>query len=73
MYLGKDMKQFLVLNVPNSTVVPIIGKLNKCGTTQTLPIVCRPTQTEQPGKKDLGQGGDQEPNDHSDRTTEFLG
>ena len=29
--------------------------------------------TEQLGKKDLGQGGDQEPNDHSDRTTEFLG
>ena len=29
-------------------------------------------QTEQPGKKDLGQGGDQEPNDHSDRTTEMA-
>ena len=25
------------------------------------------------GKKDLGQGGDQESNDPSDRTTEFLG
>ena len=30
-------------------------------------------QTEQPVKKDLDQGGDQEPNDHSDGTTEFLG
>ena len=29
-------------------------------------------QTEQLGKKDLGHGGE-EPNDHSDRTTEFLG
>ena len=29
-------------------------------------------QTERLGKKDLDQGGEQEPNDHSDRTTEFL-
>ena len=26
-------------------------------------------KTEKPGKKDLGKGGDQEPNDYSDRTT----
>jgi hypothetical protein len=28
---------------------------------------------QKPGKNDLGQGGDQEPNDHSDKMTEFLG
>ena len=30
-------------------------------------------KTEQPGKKDFGQGGEEEPNDYSDRTTQFLG
>ena len=61
-----------VLNFSNSTVVSIIGKLKKYGTTQTLPSWSS-DQTKQPGKKDLGQGGDQEPNDHSDRTRECIG
>jgi hypothetical protein len=29
-------------------------------------------QTEQSGEKGLGQGGEQEPNGHSDRAPEFL-
>ena len=31
-----------------------------------------PSQTEQLGEKGLGQGGDQQPDGHSDRATEFL-
>ena len=60
-----------VLEVPKSTVSSIIGKWKEYGTSQTLPRAGCLTK-QQLGTKDLGQGGDQEPNDHSDRTTEFL-
>jgi hypothetical protein len=33
---------------------------------------CLPGQTEQSEEKGLGQGGAQEPDDHSDRAPEFL-
>ena len=57
-----------VLKVPKSTVSSIIRKWKEYGTTQTLPRAEMSDQTEKPGKKDLGQEGEQEPNDHSDRT-----
>jgi transposase len=43
-YLGKGIKLFLVLKVSKSSVVSIIGKLKKYGTTQTLPRAGRPTK-----------------------------
>ena len=55
------------LKVPKNTVASIILKWKKFGTTKTLPGL-----TEQSGEKGLGQGGDQEPDGHSDRAPEFL-
>ena len=60
------------LKVPNNTVASIIFKWLKFGTTKTLPRAGPPGQTEQSGEKGLGQGGDQEPDGHSDRVPEFL-
>ena len=54
------------LTVPKNTVPCIILKWKKFGTTKTLP------RAEQSGEKNLGQGGDQEPDGHSDRALEFL-
>ena len=52
-------------------VASIILKWKKFETTKTL--ADRPaSQTEQSGEKGLGQEGDQEPDGHSDRATEFL-
>jgi hypothetical protein len=62
-----------VLKVSKSTVVSIIGKLKKYRTTQTLPRAGHLTKLSNQGEKGLGQGDDQEPNDHSDRITMFLG
>ena len=64
-----------MLKVPKSTVSSVIRKWREYGTTNYADSSSSwpSDQTEQLGKKDLGQGGDEEPNDHSDRTTEFLG
>jgi hypothetical protein len=51
------------LKDPKNTVASIILKWKKFGTTETLPI-------EQ--EKGFGQGGDQEPDGHSDRALKFL-
>lgn len=53
------------MKVSKSTLVS-----KKYGTTQTLPGGGRPTKLR---KKDIGQGGDQEPNNYSNKTTKFLG
>ena len=53
------------LKVPKNTVVSIILKWKTFGTTKTLP------RAEQSVEKGLGQGGDQEPDSHSDRVLEF--
>ena len=52
-----------VLKVPKNAGASIILKWKKFGFTKTLP---RAGQTEQSGEKGLGQGGDQEPDGHSD-------
>uniref|UniRef100_A0A0E9WIG2 Uncharacterized protein n=1 Tax=Anguilla anguilla TaxID=7936 RepID=A0A0E9WIG2_ANGAN len=39
---------------------------------QVSPQSWPPGQTEQSGEKGLGQGGEQEPDGHSDRALEFL-
>ena len=61
------------MKVPKSTVSSIIRKWKENGMNMELPThfleLAHPTKVG----KDLGEGGDQEPNDHSDRTTEFLG
>jgi hypothetical protein len=56
-------KMSAALKVPKNTVPSIILKWMKLGTTKSWP----PGQTEQLGEKGLGQGGDQEPDGHSDR------
>ena len=56
------------LKVPKNTVASIILKWKKFRTTKSFP----PGQTEQSGEKGLGQGGDQEPDGHSDRALDFL-
>ena len=61
-------KMSAVLKVPNNPAASIfIWK--KFGSSKTLP---RAGQTEQSGETGLGQGGDQEPDGHSDRAPEFL-
>jgi hypothetical protein len=52
-------------------VASIILKWKKFGTTKTLPRAGHPSQTEPSGEKGLGQGGDQEPDGHSDRAVEM--
>ena len=61
-----------VFKFPKSTVSSIMRKWKEYGMTQTSES-WPSDQTEQLGKKDIGQGGYQEPSDHSDRTTDFLG
>ena len=58
--------------VPKNTVASIILKWKKVGTTRNLPRAGRPGQTGQSGEKSLGHGGDQEPDGHSDSSSEFL-
>ena len=57
------------LKVPKNTVASTILKWKRFGTTKTLPIA---GQTEKSGEKVLGQGGDQEPDGHSDSASESL-
>ena len=57
----------LALKVPKNTVASIILKWEKFGTTKTLSRAGRPAKTEQSGEKGFGQGGDHEPDGHSDR------
>ena len=69
--LGKGTKNMpAALNVPKNTVASIILKWKKFGTTKTLPRAGRPGKTE--GERGLGQGGDQEPDGHSDRAPKFC-
>ena len=58
-------KMSAALKVPKNTMASIIFQWKKFGTTKTLP-------NRASGVKGLGQGGDQEPDGHSDRTPEFL-
>ena len=58
-------KMSAALKVPKNTGTSIILNGKKFGTTKT------PGQTEQSGEKGLGQGGNQEPDGHSDRAPEF--
>ena len=60
------------LKVPKNTVVSIILKWKKFGTTKTLPRAGRLSKQEQLGEKGLGQEGDQETDGHSDRAPELL-
>jgi hypothetical protein len=60
------------LKVPKNTVASIILKWKKFGSTKALLRAGPPGQTEQHGEKGLGQGGDQEPDGHSDRALDFL-
>ena len=64
-------KMSAALKFPKKTVVSIILKCNKFGSTKTS-ASCPTGQTEQSGKKGRGQGGDQEPDGHSDSALEFL-
>jgi hypothetical protein len=54
------------LKVTKNTVASIIFKWNKFGKTNTL------SRADQSGEKDLGHGGDQEPDGHTERAPEFL-
>jgi hypothetical protein len=66
-----NQKMSAALQVPKNTVASIILKCKKFGANKTLPrAVVWPT--EQSWVKGLGQGGDQEPDGHSDRAPEFL-
>ena len=56
------------MKIPKNTVASVNLKWKKFGTTKSWP----PILTEQSGDKGLGQGGDQEPDGHSDRAPEFL-
>ena len=58
--------------VPKNTLAFIILKLKKFVTTKTLPTAGHPAKLSNRGEKSLGQGGDQEPDGHSDRDIEFL-
>ena len=67
-----SQKMYSALKVQKNTFASIILKWKKFGATKTLPRAGPPSQTEQWGEKGLGQGGDQEPDGHSDRAPEFL-
>ena len=54
------------LKVTKNTVASIILKWKKFGTTNTLPGAGQPGKLSNRGEKDLGPGGDQEPDGHSD-------
>jgi hypothetical protein len=62
-------KNYAVLKVPKNTVASTIFKWKKFENNKTLP---RAGPTEHSREKGLGQGGDQEPDDHSERAPEFL-
>ena len=59
------------LKVPKNTEASINLKWKKFGTTKTLPRAGRLAKLSNLGEKGLGQGGDQEPDGHSDRATVF--
>jgi hypothetical protein len=63
---------YAALKVPKNTVASIILKWKKFGTTKTLPRAGRRAKLSNGGEKGLGQGGDQEPNGHSDKAPDFL-
>ena len=60
-----------VLKVPKNTVGSIILKWKKFGTRDRA-ITGHPAKLSNWGRRAFGQGGDQEPNGHSDRAPEFL-
>ena len=62
---------YAALEGPKNTVASINLKWKKFGTTKTLPIASSPAKLSN-REKGLGQGGEQEPNGHSDRAPEFL-
>ena len=64
-------KHLCSIEVPKDKVTSIIPKW-KSGTTKTLPSTGHSGHTEQSGEKGLDQGGDQQPDSHSDRGPEFL-
>ena len=59
-------------NVPKNIVASIILKWKKFGTPETLVRAAPPGRAGGAGEQGLGQGGDQEPDGHSDRAPEFL-
>ena len=59
-------KMSAALKVPKNTVASIILKWMKFGTTKPLPRAGPPAKLSNHWEKGLGQGGDQEPNGHSD-------
>jgi hypothetical protein len=61
-----------VLKVSKNIVAFIILKWNKFVTPKTLPRVAHLTKLSNLGRRGLGQGGDHEPDGHSDRAPEFL-
>ena len=70
-HLRKGTKKDLhFLKVPKNTVASIIVKWKKFEGTRTLPRAGRLAKLSNL-EKGLGQGGDQEPDGHSDRAPEF--
>lgn len=63
----RKRKTSAALKVPVSIMASIIHKWKKSETIRALS-----GQSEVLGKKGLSQGGDQEPNDHSDRAPSLL-
>lgn len=70
--LGQGYKTvYKALSVPWSTVASVILIWKMFGTTMTHPRVkCPPKPSNR--KKGLGQGGDEDPNGHSNRASEIL-
>jgi hypothetical protein len=58
-----------VLKVSQSSVVSIVGKFKKYGTTQTLPRACRPTKLRNQARRTLVR----EVTKNAMNTPEFLG
>ena len=68
---GRVPKMSAALKVPKNTVASIILNGRSLEPTRLF-LELAPHKIEQYGEKGLGQGGDQEPDGHSDRTAEFL-
>jgi hypothetical protein len=62
----------VALKVSKNTVASTILKWIKFGTTKTLPRADILAKLRNQWEKGLGQGGDQEPDGHSNRELEFL-
>ena len=69
---GRVPKTSAALKDPKKTMAFFILKWRTFGSTKTLPRAGCLAKLSNQGEKGLGQGGDQEPDGHSDKAPEFL-